>query len=149
MLGEFKEFIARGNVIDLAVGVIIGGAFGKIVTSLTEDLIMPPLGLVLGKVDFNSLFVSLNGEYYPTLAKAREAGAPVLALGSFLNQCVNFVLIAFCVFLLVKAVNRFKRQRQAPPVPAPTTRECPECLSAIPQMARRCAHCTAAVEPAA
>lgn len=150
MIQEFKEFIARGNVIDLAVGVIIGGAFGKIVSSLTEDLIMPPIGLVLGKVDFNSLFVSLNGQAYESLAKAREAGAPVLAFGSFFNQVVSFLIIAFCVFLLVKAVNKLNREKEdAPAAPAPATRECPECLSTVALKARRCPHCTSSLEPVA
>lgn len=150
MLDEFKEFIARGNVIDLAVGVIIGGAFGKIVTSLTEDVLMPPVGMALGKIDFSSLFLSLNGQSYPSLEVARAAGAPVLAWGLFLNNVVNFLIVAFCIFLLVKAINRFHRKKEAAPeAPAPAVRECPECLSSVPLKARRCPHCTSALEPAA
>lgn len=150
MFQEFKEFIARGNVVDMAVGVIIGAAFGRIVTSMTEDLLMPPLGLVLGKVDFSSLFLSLNGQTYPSLEAAKAAGAPVIAWGFFLNQVVSFLIVAFCVFLLVKAVNRMHRKKEQAPDPSvPSTRECPECLSTIPIMARRCSQCTSVVEPVA
>jgi large conductance mechanosensitive channel len=147
MIQEFKSFIARGNVIDMAVGVIIGGAFGKIVSSLTEDLIMPPIGMVLGKVDFASLFVQLAGEPASSLDAARQAGVPILAYGNFVNQIINFLIIAFCVFLLVKAVSRLmpKKEEEAPAGPA--MRDCPECCSSIPAKARRCSHCTAVVEP--
>lgn len=150
MLNEFKEFIARGNVIDLAVGVIIGGAFGKIVTSLTEDILLPPVGMALGKIDFSSLFLSLNGQTYPSVEVARTAGAPVVAWGLFLNNLVNFLIVAFCIFLLVKAINRLHRKKEgAPETPAPAMRECPDCLSSVPVKARRCSHCTSALEPAA
>ncbi|NUP99800.1 MAG: large conductance mechanosensitive channel protein MscL [Armatimonadetes bacterium] len=125
MLNEFKTFIARGNVIDLAVGIILGGAFGKIVSSLVEDVIMPPIGLVLGRVDFSGLFVNLAGTDYPSLAAARAAGAPVIAYGLFLNAVISFLIVAYAVFLLVKAVNRIRRD--PPPVeeapPAPTREE--------------------------
>lgn len=150
MIQEFKSFIARGNVIDMAVGVIIGGAFGKIVSSLTEDLIMPPIGMVLGKVDFSSLFVQLSGDPVSSLDAAKKAGIPILAYGNFVNQVINFLIIAFCVFLLVKAVSRLlPKAEEAPAAPAPAVRDCPECLSSIPLKARRCPHCTATVEPAA
>ncbi len=146
MLKEFRDFIARGNVIDLAVAVIIGAAFGKIVTSLVEGILMPPIGLLLGKVDFSSLFYVLDqSKGIPaSLAEAKTKGIPVLAIGAFLNDVINFLIIAFAIFVVVKQVNRFK----APP-PAPTTRECPLCLSTIPLKARRCASCCADVQPVA
>jgi large conductance mechanosensitive channel len=140
MLKEFRDFIARGNVLDLAVAVIIGAAFGKIVTSLVDGVLMPPVGLVLGNVDFSSLFIVLDHSK-PTpasLAAAKTAGIPVIAYGAFLNDVVNFLIIAFAIFLVVKQANRFKG-----PAPAATTRECPKCLSAIPLAARRCMHCCA------
>ena len=143
MLKEFREFIARGNVLDLAVAVVIGAAFGKIVTSVVNDLIMPPIGLALGNVDFSNLFVALNGLTYESLAEAEAAGAPTINYGRFLNTVIEFLIIAFAVFLLVKQVNRFKR-----PV-AQTTRECPFCASAIPIKATRCPLCTSEVRPAA
>ena len=141
MLKEFRTFIARGNVLDLAVAVIIGAAFGKIVTSLVEGVLMPPLGLVLGKVDFSSLFVILDSTKGTpaSLAEAKTLGVPVIAYGAFLNDIVNFVIVAFAVFLIVRQANRFKA---AEPTPAPT-RDCPKCLTAIPAAARRCAHCCA------
>lgn len=139
MLREFKDFIARGNVIDLAVAVIMGGAFGPIVNSAVSDIIMPPIGMMLGNVDFKDLFFALNGNSYASLAAAKEAGAPVIAYGSFLNTVINFLIISFAIFLLVKQVNRFKAPA---PVAAPTTRDCPQCLMAIPISAKRCGHCT-------
>jgi large conductance mechanosensitive channel len=139
MLQEFRQFIARGNVLDLAVAVIIGAAFGKIVTSLVEGVLMPPLGLVLGNVDFSSLFVVLDhSKGTPaSLAQAKTAGIPVIAYGAFLNDVVNFLIIAFAVFMVVKQANRFKG-----PVAA-STKECPKCLSAIPVAAGRCSACCA------
>lgn len=137
MLKEFKEFIARGNVIDLAVAVIIGAAFGKIVTSLVEGVIMPPIGLLLGKVDFTSLFIDLSGLHPASLAEAKEKGLPVIAYGVLLNDIIGFLIIAFVVFLIVKAVNRLNAQ----PPPLPNTKECPFCLTAIPLAAKRCAAC--------
>src|SRR5947208_14052285 len=125
MLKEFKEFVMRGNVLDLAIAVIIGGAFGAIVTSMINDVLMPPIGLILGKVDFKDLFVSLNGQTYASLAAAKTAGAPVIAYGQFINVVTNFLIIGFVVFLLVKQVNRFKKQAAAPEAPA--TKECPYC----------------------
>jgi len=145
MLKEFRQFIARGNVIDLAVAVIIGAAFGKITTSLVEGILMPPLGMILGRIDFASLFYSLDQSRGAalSLADAKAKGIPVIAYGAFLNDVINFVFIAFVVFLLVRATNKIKRE----PPAAPTTRECPYCLSAIPLKATRCAHCTADVGP--
>jgi large conductance mechanosensitive channel len=143
MLKEFREFIARGNVIDLAVAVIIGAAFGKIVTSLVEGVLMPPLGLLLGRVDFSSLFFVLDATKGApaSLAEAKNAGIPVIAYGAFLNDIVNFLIIAFAIFILVKQANRFKRPTPEPP--APPTRECPYCISTIPTRASRCPACCA------
>ena len=146
MLKEFKEFALRGNVLDMAIGIILGVAFGRIISSFVEDILMPPLGLVLGKVDFSNLFLSLTGTHFDTLAAAKAAGAPTLNYGMFTNHVLNFLIVAFAIFLLVKQVNRFKRQQEAP---APSTRECPYCLSAIPIQATRCAHCTSELKPAA
>jgi len=144
MLKEFREFIARGNVLDLAVAVIIGAAFGKIVTSLVEGVIMPPIGLILGRVDFSSLFLILDhARGTPeSLAAARAAGVPVVAYGAFLNDVVNFLIVAFVIFLLVRQANRLKK-----PV-AVTTRPCPRCLSTIPLKATRCSACCADISPA-
>jgi len=138
MWKEFKEFIARGNVIDLAVAVIIGAAFGKIVTSLVDGVIMPPIGSALGKVDFSSLIIDLSGKGPASLADAKAKGLPVIAYGALINDIINFLIIAFVVFLVVKAVNRL---RAAPP-PPPNTKDCPRCLTAIPLAATRCAACT-------
>jgi large conductance mechanosensitive channel len=139
MLKEFKEFVARGNVIDLAVAVIMGAAFGSIVNSAVADVIMPPIGMMLGNVDFKDLFFSLNGSSYPSLAAAKEAGAPVIAYGNFLNTVINFLIISFVIFMLVKQVNRFKHPA---PVAAPSTKDCPYCMMPIPLNAKRCGHCT-------
>jgi len=141
MFKEFRDFMARGNVVDLAVAVIIGAAFGKIVTSLVDGILMPPLGLLLGKVDFSSLFLVLDHSKGtpPSLAAAKTAGIPVIAYGALINDIVNFVIVAFVIFLLVKQTNRLKGPA---PAPAPT-RECPRCLTAIPIGARRCAACCA------
>ncbi len=146
MLKEFKEFIARGNVVDLAVAVVIGAAFGRIVVSLVEGVIMPPIGLLLGKVDFSNLFIDISGAVpAPTsLADAQLRGLPVIAYGRFLNDIVTFLIVAFVVFLIVKAVNRLR----AEPPPPPNTKDCPFCLTAIPLAATRCAACTSEV-PAA
>jgi large conductance mechanosensitive channel len=139
MLKEFKEFAMRGNVLDMAVGIIIGAAFGKIISSFVADILMPPLGLLLGKVDFSSLFVSLSGTY-PSLAAAKAAGAPTLNYGVFLNTVLDFLIVAFAIFLLIRQVNRFM-PKPAPPAPA-ATKDCPHCLSAVPLKATRCLHCT-------
>jgi large conductance mechanosensitive channel len=139
VLKDFKAFVLRGNVLDLAVGVILGAAFGKIVASLVEDVLMPPLGLALRGVDFKDLFIDLSGTHPATLAAAKAAGAATINYGIFLNTVIQFVIVAFAVFILVKQV-----QRLAPPAAA-ATRECPQCLSAIPLKATRCAHCTSAI----
>lgn len=142
MLKEFREFAARGNVIDLAVGIIIGAAFGKIVTSAVNDLIMPPIGMVLGRVDFSNRFIALDGGTYQSVATAKEAGAPTVNYGMFLNTCFEFLIVAFAVFLLVKQVNRLKG-----PVIV-DTRDCPFCFSKMAIKATRCPACTAEVRPA-
>jgi large conductance mechanosensitive channel len=147
MLKEFREFIARGNVMDMAVGIIVGAAFGKIVASLVDDMVMPPIGLLIGGLDFSNLFVSLSGQTYPSLKAAKDVGAPTLNYGLFLNNLINFLIISFVIFLLVRGVNRLKRQ-EAAPAAAPATRDCPYCLSSIPLKATRCAHCTADVRAA-
>jgi len=145
MLEEFKKFVLRGNVMDLAVGVIIGTAFGKIVSSLVSDIIMPPLGLLLGKVDFSNLFISLSGEKFTSLADAQAAGAPTLNYGLFINNIINFLILAIVIFLLIRAVNRLTIKKGK--VEEVTTRECPHCLSSIPKKATRCAHCTSEITP--
>jgi len=146
MLKEFKEFAMRGNVLDMAVGIIIGAAFGKIVTSLVNDVIMPPIGLLLGKVDFSSLYINLTGKDYASLAEAQKAGAATLNYGLFLNTIINFIIVAFAVFLLIRQVNRLVRKEEAPA--APTTKDCPHCLSSIPIKATRCPHCTSQLQAA-
>ena len=143
MLKEFRDFIARGNVIDLAVGVIIGAAFGKIVTTLVEGIIMPPIGLLLGRIDFSSLFYALDGSNPASLAAAKQAGTPVIAYGQFINDVIGFVIVALAVFLLVKQVNRIKSAVDRPlPSAAPTTKDCQYCASTISILAKRCPHCT-------
>ncbi|MCD6344589.1 MAG: large conductance mechanosensitive channel protein MscL [Anaerolineae bacterium] len=138
---EFKEFAMRGNVVDMAVGVIIGGAFGKIVTSLINDVIMPPIGLLLGQVNFTDLFLDLSGQGYPSLAAAQEAGAATINYGLFLNTILDFVVVALVIFLLVRQINRMQKQEKTPPA-APTTKKCPYCCTEIPIEATRCPHCT-------
>ena len=140
MLKEFKEFAMRGSVVDLAVGVIIGAAFGKIVSSLVEDVMMPPIGKLVGHVDFKELFLSLDGKSYATLEAAKTAHAVTLNYGLFLNTTVNFVIVAFCVFLVVQQVNRWTEKPEA--AAAPTTKDCPQCAMTIPIAAKRCGHCT-------
>lgn len=147
MVKEFKEFAMRGNVVDMAVGIIMGAAFGKIVSSFVGDVLMPPIGLILGKVDFSNLFVNLSGKQYATLAEAKAAGAATLNLGVFLNTVIDFILVAFAIFLLVKQVNRLKRQPEAVPA-ALTTKECVYCLSSVPIKAIRCPHCTSELKAA-
>ena len=151
MLKEFKEFALRGNVIDLAVAVIMGAAFGPIVTSAVNDIIMPPIGLILGEVDFKDLFLNLSGGTYASLAAAKAAAAPVIAYGSFLNTVINFLIVSFAVFLLVKQVNRFQKPAPAaaPTAPTtPTTKDCPHCLNAVPLQATRYGHCTSELKAA-
>jgi len=141
MWKEFKEFVSRGNVLDLAVGIIIGVAFGKIVTSLVNDIIMPPIGLLLGKVDFNNLFINLSDKPYATLAAAKEAGAATISYGVFINTVIEFIIVALVIFLLVRQINKLMRKPEAAPA-APTTKECPYCYSTIPIKATRCPSCT-------
>jgi large conductance mechanosensitive channel len=143
MLKEFKEFAMRGNVLDMAVGIIIGAAFGKIVGSLVDDIIMPPVGRMLGHVDFSNLFISLSGTDYPTLKAAKEAGAATLNYGLFLNTIVNFLIVAFAIFLLLRMVNRWLVKPA--PAAAPSTKDCPYCAMAIPLAAKKCGHCTASL----
>lgn len=138
MLKDFKEFVMRGNVLDLAVAVIIGAAFGAIVTSMVNDIVMPPIGLVLGHVDFKDLFISLNGQAYPTLAAAKAAAAPVIAYGQFLNTVINFLIVAFVIFMVVRQASKLQRK----PAAAPTTRNCQFCCTPIPVAATRCPNCT-------
>jgi len=150
MIKEFKDFAVKGNAIDMAVGIIIGAAFGSIVKSLVDDVIMPPIGLLLGNVDFAELFIVLKSGAlagpYATLADAKAAGAVTLNYGLFINAIVSFILVAFAVFLLVKNINRLKRQLEAPPAAAvPTTKECPHCFTTIPIRAVRCPNCTSNV----
>ena len=145
MFKEFKEFAVKGNVIDLAVGVIIGAAFGKIVTSFVNDVLMPPIGLIVGDVDFSDLFVDLSRKGYASLAEAQAAGAPTLNYGLFLNNILDFLIVAFAIFLVVRQINRMKRQEVPPP---PNTKECPYCLATIPLKASRCSSCTSEVKAA-
>lgn len=140
MLKEFREFAVKGNVLDMAIGIVIGAAFGKIVTSFVSDVLMPPLGLMLGSVDFSNLFINMSGTAYATLAEAKAAGAPTLNYGLFINTVIDFTIVAFAIFLLVKQVNRMRKPAPAAPV---STRECPMCTSLIPLKAKRCPQCTA------
>jgi large conductance mechanosensitive channel len=146
MLKEFKEFAMRGNVLDMAVGIIIGAAFGQIVTSFVGDIMMPPLGRLLGHVDFSNLFINLTETHYDTIAAAKAAGAATMNYGLFLNTVINFLIVAFAVFILVRQVNRFAAKPA--PAAAPTTRDCPYCLSAIPLKATKCMNCTSELRPA-
>ena len=142
MLNDFKKFVMRGNVMDLAVGVIIGAAFVKIVSSFVGDILMPPLGMLLGKVDLTNLFISLNGQDYPSLKAAKEAAAPTLNYGLFLNNVIDFVLVAFAVFMLIRAISRFQRPVAAA---AANTRDCKFCMMPVPLAASKCGHCTSAI----
>src|SRR5262249_25820401 len=144
MLSDFKEFAMRGNVVDLAVGFVMGAAFGKITTSLVNDMIMPPIGSLLGKVDFSSLYVNLSEKTFPSLAAARTAGAPIVAYGSFINTIIDFIIVAFAMFILVKQMNRLLSPSSA----APTDKDGPYCLSKIPVAATKCAHCTSQLKAA-
>jgi large conductance mechanosensitive channel len=142
MLKEFKEFAMRGNVVDMAVGIIIGAAFGRIITSLVSDIVMPPIGLVLGRVDFSNLFLNLSGKPYDTLAAAKAAGAVTVNYGMFLNSVIDFLIVAFVIFLLIRQINRWNKPA---PSAAPTTKDCPYCFSAIPVRATRCPDCTSQI----
>ena len=144
MLKEFKEFAMRGNVLDMAVGIIVGAAFGKIITSLVSDVLMPPMGLLLGKVDFSTLFLNISGKSFPTLAEAKAAGAATINYGLFLNTVIDFVIVAFVIFLLVRQINQWNKPA---PAPAPATKDCPYCCSAVPVKATRCPNCTSEIRP--
>jgi len=139
MMKEFKEFAVKGNVVDLAVGVIIGAAFGKIVTSFVSDVVMPPLGMIMGKVNFTDLFIDLSGKGFTSLKAAKDAGAPVISYGLFINTVLDFTIIAFVIFMVIKQINRFKKEPVAAP---PNTKDCPFCCTAIPVLAKRCPQCT-------
>jgi len=147
MLKEFKEFAMRGNVLDMAVGVVIGAAFGKIVNSFVNDILMPPLGLLLGQVDFSNLFINLSGRPVASLAEAKTAGMPTINYGLFINQVIDFLIIAFAIFLLIRQINAMKRR--AEPAPAAVSKDCPYCLLAIPLKASRCPHCTSELKAVA
>ena len=139
MFKEFKEFAMRGNVLDMAIGIVIGAAFGRIITSLVNDILMPPIGLLLGKVDFSTLFLNISGKSYATLAEAKVAGAATINYGMFLNTVIDFLIVALVIFLMVRQINRWKKPE---PAPAPSTKDCPYCFSAIPVKATRCPDCT-------
>lgn len=148
MLKEFREFAMRGNVIDLAIAVVIGGAFGKIVTSLVNDIIMPPIGLLLNGINFSDLFISLNGQSYASLADAQKAGAPTINYGVFINNVIDFIIVAFIIFIFIRQINRL--QSKPEPEPAePTTKDCPYCFTTIPIKAQRCPNCTSELLAAA
>ena len=142
MWKEFKEFILRGNVMDLAVGIVIGAAFGAIVNSLVKDIIMPPIGLLLGKINFTDLFINLSGTPYSSLKAAQDAGAATINYGLFINTIINFIIVALAIFFVVKGVNRMRKPAPAAAPAAPTTKECPHCFTEIPLKATRCPNCT-------
>ena len=146
MLKEFKEFAMRGNVMDMAIGIIIGAAFGKIVSSFVNDVLMPPLGLLLDNTDFTNKFVTLQGESFATLDAAKEAGAVTINYGVFVNTVINFIIVAFVLFLMIRSMNKMKRKEEEPA--EPTTKDCPYCFSQIPIKATRCPHCTSQQEAA-
>ena len=147
MLKEFKEFAMRGNVLDMAVGIVVGAAFGGIVTSLVNDILMPPIGVLLGKVDFSNLFITLRGAHFDSVAQAKVAGAATLNYGLFMNTVINFVIVAFAIFLLVRQVNKL-RPKPAPAPAGPALKECKFCCSSIPLQATRCPHCTSELKVA-
>ena len=149
IIKEFKEFAMRGSVVDLAVGVIIGSAFGKIVSSLVADVLMPPIGKLMSNVNFADLFINLDpekltndGKPITSIVQAKESGAAVIAYGAFINTIIDFIIVAFCIFTVIKLMNRLQRKKEAAPAPAPTTKDCPQCLMPIPIKATRCGHCT-------
>jgi len=143
---EFKEFATKGNVVDMAVGVMVGTAFTKIVNSLVNDVITPALSMITGQVDFSSLFVALDGNIYATVEEAKTAGATVINYGAFITNIVDFLMIALCLFVILKVAFKFKRKREEAPKPTPTTKKCPYCLNEIPLAATRCGHCTSILE---
>lgn len=143
MLNEFRKFIDRGNVLDLAVGVVIGTAFGKIVTSFVDDILMPPIGLIIGKVDFTDLYINLSGGNFDSLADAKAKGAATINYGMFINNIINFLIIAFCIFIVIRQIQKFTKKEEAAPA---TTKECPACLSSVPLKASRCPACTSFFE---
>ena len=147
MLKEFKEFAMRGNVLDMAIGIVIGAAFGKIVTSFVSDILMPPIGLLLGGVDFSNIFIVLSGGDYASLEEAKKAGAATWNVGLFINTVIDFLIIAFAIFLVVKAINNLKRKEETAP-PPPSEKACPFCATNIPIKATRCPHCTSQLEAA-
>lgn len=142
MFEEFKKFAMRGNVVDMAVGIIIGGAFGKIVSSVVKDIIMPPIGMIMGNVDFSNLFVNLGEGEFESLKAAQDAGAPTINYGVFVNTVLDFAIVAFAIFMLIKAINKATEQKEEEAEEEPTTKECPECLSEVPIAAKRCKNCT-------
>ena len=146
VIKEFREFATRGNMFDMAIGIILGVAFGKVVTSLVNDILMPPIGKLMGHIDFSNFFINLSATHYATLADAKKAGAAVISYGLFCNTLIEFLIAAFAVFLLMKQINRLRRPAPAPP--APETRDCPFCLSTIPLKALRCPHCTSELKAA-
>jgi len=146
MFKEFREFAMRGNVLDMAVGIIIGVAFGAIITSLVNDIIMPPIGLALGRVDFSNLFINLSGGSFASLSAAKEAGAVTINYGVFVNAVINFIIVAFVLFLVIRSMNKLKHKEEEPA--EPTTKDCPYCFSQIPIKATRCPHCTSQQEAA-
>ncbi len=146
MLEDFKKFALKGNVVDMAVGIIIGAAFGKIVSSFVKDVLMPPIGMLMGNMDFSQLFVNLSDKTYETLALAEEAGAPVIKYGAFINTVLDFIIVAFAIFMAIKVMSNMKKKEEAAPEAAPTTKKCTECCSEIPIEAKRCAHCASPQE---
>ena len=140
MLKEFRDFAMRGNVVDMAVGIILGVAFGKIVSSIVADIIMPPVGVLMGGVDFSDIYINLTSTAYESLAAAKEAGAATINIGVFVNTVIDFVIVAFAIFIVIKQMNRLKK---APPPADPTTKDCPRCLMSVPLAATKCGHCTA------
>jgi large conductance mechanosensitive channel len=146
MFKEFKEFAMRGNVLDMAVGIIIGAAFGKIISSFVGDILMPPIGKLLGNIDFSNLFINLGSGTFPSLKAAQDAGAATINYGVFFNTVIDFLIVAFAIFLLIRQVNRFTKKEEAPA--EPTTKDCPRCFSSIPIKASRCPHCTSELQAA-
>lgn len=144
---EFKSFVMRGNVVDLAVGVIIGAAFGKIVSSLVTDILMPPIGVLLGGVDFSNLFITLSDGSYDSLAEAQAAGAATINYGLFINNIIDFLIVAFVIFVIIRQINRLQNQKQAPADEVPNVQQCPYCLETVPAAATRCKHCTSELTP--